>query len=98
MENYNVQDEARKVFIDGIVHNPLMRSQIPPELESVASNITFTGATKPSIPINWRFAESISALKAFEAAMLSILIARKYGVSPGTVTINTYDTHMKPET
>ncbi|KAL4747564.1 hypothetical protein BDW72DRAFT_196639 [Aspergillus terricola var. indicus] len=41
------------------------------------------------IPINWRFAESISALKGLEALWLNALIKAKYGHAPVEVDINT---------
>jgi hypothetical protein len=41
------------------------------------------------MPINWRFAESISALKGLEATILNVLLARKYGIEPQEVVINT---------
>ncbi|KIK51480.1 hypothetical protein GYMLUDRAFT_50511 [Collybiopsis luxurians FD-317 M1] len=62
---------------------------LPTELESLSKHVRFEGSSKPNIPINWRFAESISALKAFEATMLNSLITRKYKIEPADVVINT---------
>jgi hypothetical protein len=42
-----------------------------------------------SIPINWRLAESISALKGLEAAMINVLLKRKYGLPPQEAVIDT---------
>lgn len=86
--SYSVPQEARKVFEEGIIHNPLMKD-LPVELQSLSKCVRFEGSSKPSIPINWRFAESISAMKAFEATMLNHLITRKYKVEPPAITINT---------
>ncbi|KAI1856354.1 hypothetical protein JX265_011601 [Neoarthrinium moseri] len=85
---YDVPSQAQKVLEDGILKNPLMQG-IPIELLSLSELVRFEGSSQPSIPINWRFAESISALKAFEALMLSHLITRKYGMKPTEITINT---------
>ena len=85
---YSVPEEAKKVFEDGILNNPLMKD-LPTHFESLAKHVKFEGTSKPSIPINWRFAESISALKAFEAVLLNNLLTRKYEVDPVDVTINT---------
>ncbi|KAH8900472.1 CoA-transferase family III [Thozetella sp. PMI_491] len=85
---YSVPREAQALFEHGILKNPLMKD-LPPELESFSKLISFDGAAEPSIPINWRFAESISAIKAFEATMLNCLIARKYNAKPASVKINT---------
>ncbi|KAI0393162.1 CoA-transferase family III [Xylariaceae sp. FL0594] len=85
---YSVPFEAKALFEDGILTNPLHKS-LPPQLAGLAKNVKFEGSAKPSIPINWRFAESISALKAFEATMLNYLIISKYNAEPSNVTINT---------
>ncbi|KAI0106555.1 CoA-transferase family III [Hypoxylon sp. NC0597] len=86
--NYSVPQQAQNVFEEGILKNPLMKN-LPPELRSLSKNVQFEGSSRPNIPINWRFAESISALKAFEATMLNYLITRKYKIEPADITINT---------
>jgi len=86
---YSVPQEAKRLFQDGILKNPLMKD-LPPEIESLSKRVQFEGTANPSIPINWRFAESISALKAFEASLLNHLLVRKYRVNPVDVTINTW--------
>ncbi|KAL1880859.1 hypothetical protein Plec18167_003394 [Paecilomyces lecythidis] len=85
---YSVPQEARKVFEDDILGNPLM-SNLPSNLKSLSEYVRFEGCDKPSVPINWRFAESISSLKALEATMLNALLVKKYKISPVKVTINT---------
>ncbi|KAL8789895.1 MAG: hypothetical protein Q9195_006605 [Heterodermia aff. obscurata] len=87
---YSVPQESKKLFIEGILKNPLIQSLLPTELIDSAQLIHFEGNQLPSIPINWRWAESIAALKAFEAAMLNYLLTRKYNIPPVEVTINTY--------
>ncbi|KAI8961389.1 CoA-transferase family III [Daldinia sp. FL1419] len=85
---YSVPQEAEKLFQDGILNNPLMKD-LPRELHSLSRNVQFEGSARPSIPINWRFAESISAMKAFEATMLNYLITKKYNIAPSNIKINT---------
>ncbi|KAI0866503.1 CoA-transferase family III domain-containing protein [Xylaria cubensis] len=85
---YSVPQEAKSLFEDGILRNPLHKG-LPSEIEALAKHVHFEGSSRPSIPINWRFAESISALKAFEATMLNLLVSRKYNVEPSEITINT---------
>ncbi|KAI0506210.1 CoA-transferase family III [Xylaria bambusicola] len=85
---YSVPDEAKTIFEDGILRNPLHKD-LPSGLADLAKHVQFTGSSRPSIPINWRFAESISALKAFEASMLNLLVSRKYNVELSDITINT---------
>ncbi|KAI1651762.1 CoA-transferase family III [Daldinia loculata] len=85
---YSVPQETQRLFQDGILNNPLMKG-LPQELHSLSKTVQFEGSDKPSIPINWRFAESISAMKAFEATMLNYLITKKYNVAPSNVSINT---------
>lgn len=87
---YSIPDETRKVFQDGILQNPLIASTLPHDIEECAGAVRFEGSDRPSIPINWRFAESISALKGLEAAMVNVLLKRKYQVDPQESVINTY--------
>ena len=87
-ENYTVQRETQKIFEQEILNNPLIPS-LPPEIKDASKLIHFVGNDRPSIPINWRFAESVSALKAFEASMLNVLRAKKFGAEFSEVSINT---------
>lgn len=86
---YSIPKETEKVFHEGILNNPLISSSLPDEFKECAKKVEFVGTEKPSIPINWRFAESISALKGYEAAMVNVLLKRKYGVEPQRAVINT---------
>jgi hypothetical protein len=90
MASYSIPQESKLVFQNGILKNPLMQKDLPAEIEEASRGIRFEGTDTPSLPINWRLAESISALKAFEAAVLNVLLKRKYGVEPKSATINTY--------
>jgi hypothetical protein len=74
--SYSIPTEASKLLTTGIILNPLHQSA-PAELLDAAKQVKFIGSALPSIPINWRFAESISALKGFQEAMLSVLLSRK---------------------
>lgn len=87
-KNYSVPDEAAQLFDNGILKNPLLPS-LPSEIKEAGSLVHFDGAKLPSIPINWRFAESVAVMKAFEASMLNVLRAKKYGAKMSEVTINT---------
>ncbi|TPX11478.1 uncharacterized protein E0L32_007897 [Thyridium curvatum] len=92
-DTYSKLDEARNVFFKGILENPLISKDLPAEAASCAARIHFSGSKEPMIPINWRLSESISALKAFEATLLNVLLLRKYGVEPPCVAINTNSDH-----
>ncbi|KAF0324134.1 putative alpha methylacyl-CoA racemase [Colletotrichum asianum] len=85
---YSVPQEASRVFCEGILNNPLV-GPLSPELLALSKRIRFEGSDLPSVPVNWRFAESISALKAYEALLLMQLLSKKYGLSNTEVTINT---------
>lgn len=85
---YSVPREAEAIFHKGILENPLMH-HLPANLGDLVQFVRFEGNALPSIPVNWRWAESISALKALEATMLNRLLTCKYGISPVEVTINT---------
>ncbi|TKA68496.1 hypothetical protein B0A55_08796 [Friedmanniomyces simplex] len=85
---YSVPHEAQKILQTEILNNPLVPS-LPSEIKDAGHLVHFSGNDLPSIPINWRFAESVSALKAFEASMLNVLRSRKYQVPMSEVSINT---------
>lgn len=74
---YSVPKEAQKIFDKEILNNPLI-PKLPKEIHEAGSLVTFTGNDLPSIPINWRFAESAAALKGLEASLLNVLRIRKY--------------------
>lgn len=85
---YSVPAEAQRVFIDGILHNHLIEKFLPKDFEAIAQRISFEGSDHPLIPVNWRFAESVSALKAFEALILGFLLERKYKIECPKIKIN----------
>ena len=87
-EDYSVPAEAKKVFEQGIVNNPCHKS-LHDELKSVAHLVKYKGNDFPKVPINWRFCESISALKGLEASMINIFNQKKYGAQPLPVLIDT---------
>jgi hypothetical protein len=87
-EQYSVPAESMKVFQQGIMNNPLHKS-LHEELKSVAHLVKYEGFDFPKVPINWRFCESISALKGLEASMINILNKKKYNAEPQSVLINT---------
>ena len=87
--SYSVPREAERVFHEGVLSNDQISVDLPPEVEETARKVTFTGTDWPSIPINWRFAESAAALKALEASVIGVLLERKYGVEAPNVEINT---------
>ncbi|KAE8395948.1 CoA-transferase family III domain-containing protein [Aspergillus alliaceus] len=86
---YSVPTEAAQLLRKGIVENPLLASNIPKQARSLADYVTYTGNAKPKIPINWRFAESISALKGLEALWINALLKAKYNQEPVEVRIDT---------
>jgi len=86
---YSIPQSTEHIFHVGILNNPLIAPHLPKEIEECAKPVEFVGNDKPSIPVNWRFAESISALKGLEAAMINVLLKRKYNVEPQRTVINT---------
>lgn len=87
--DYSVPEQTKQLLNKGILENPLIAYDLPTGAAEAASKISFTGSDLPSIPINWRFAESISALKACEATLVNVLLKRKYGLEPVPITIDT---------
>ncbi|KAK6086347.1 Succinyl-CoA-L-malate CoA-transferase beta subunit [Seiridium cupressi] len=86
---YSIPEEANLLFHEGILGNPHLKGKLPAGASDASRTITFEGSDVPSLPINWRFAESISALKAYEATIINVLLQKKYGVGPVKVKINT---------
>lgn len=89
-DQYSVPEEARLLLQKGILSNPLVAKHLPSGALEASRLVSFDGSATPSIPINWRFAESISSLKGLEATVLNVLLKRKYGIEPVKVNINTY--------
>jgi len=88
-DTYSVPSEARRILSEGIFKNPRLAHNIPEgAAEMAARSVKIKGTDKPSIPINWRFAESVTALKAYEASVVSLFIKKKYGVDVGEVVID----------
>lgn len=90
LDDYSIPQETQKLFEEGILNHPLIGPTLPDGIAQAAAKVRFEGSSKPSIPINWRFAESISALKGLEASMINVLLERKYGVEPQEAVINTF--------
>ena len=85
---YSVPEEAKLVLQEGILENPLISKYLPSDIQRIASKIHFVGKEKPTLPVNWRVAESASALHGLEAALIGLLLETKYGVSAPEVEIN----------
>lgn len=64
-------------------------STILSEWKDLSKFVKYEGSRLPSIAINYRFAESVAALKGFEAILINALLGRKYGQKPLPVIINT---------
>lgn len=86
---YSVPAEAEQLFHKGLLENPLISKDLPKEAEECSRKVKFTGSDEPSIPINWRFAESAASLKGLEATMINVLLKRKYGLDPQEVIVDT---------
>jgi hypothetical protein len=84
-----VPDQAKLVFEEGILNNPLIAKDLPKDAKELGNKIRFNGSQAPTVPINWRFAESVSALKGLEAVMVLSLLRKKYNTEVQEVTINT---------
>ena len=87
--DYSIPLESERLLKNGILLNALHKD-LPTEAVEYGSLVRFEGSNHPSIPINWRFAESVASLKGFESVMVNVILKRKYGVEPGQVVINTY--------
>jgi hypothetical protein len=93
---YSVPEQARLVFKDGILKNPLIAKDLPKDANELGDKISFNGHDAPTVPINWRFAESVSSLKGLEAVMILALLRRKYKTEVKEVTIDTSVSLLEP--
>jgi len=89
LKDYSVPQQSKVVLLEGIVSNSLISKDLPEEVAEYVTKVHFEGSDGPMIPINWRFAESVSSLKGLEAVMLMNLLDRKYNVKVDEVRINT---------
>ncbi|CAO3640530.1 unnamed protein product [Cunninghamella echinulata] len=88
MDKYNLQEECMNLFHSSIINND--KVTYSSDLKQLASTkLRFEGSQQPGIPINWRFAESISVLKAFEGLSILDLVQKKYNKTIDNITINT---------
>ncbi|CRG89149.1 Secretory phospholipase A2 receptor [Talaromyces islandicus] len=85
---YSVPQETYKVFREGILRSPRVKQHLLDDLEKYA-NISFEGSPDPILPVNWRFGESISSLKALEATYINAILDKLYGVPVQKATIST---------
>jgi hypothetical protein len=89
MAEYSTPLESKRIFLEGIAQNVLLPS-LPRNFARCAELVHLHGNAAPSIPVNWRWVESISALKALEATMVNCLLMDKFKIEPTDVSINTY--------
>lgn len=90
LDTYSIPNEAKDLLLQGIIKNAKQKG-LPKDILSHAQKVQFKGSRLPSIAINWRFAESMAALKGFEAAMLGVLLSRRYELAePLKAVINTW--------
>lgn len=87
-KTYSVPQELKKVLVDGILGHK-RHSQLPKECADLANHVEYEESSLPSIPVNWKLAESVASLKGFEAVMINALLGRKYNQSPLKIVINT---------
>ncbi|KAH7121505.1 putative L-carnitine dehydratase [Dactylonectria macrodidyma] len=86
--SYSVLEETSKVLREGILKNTLTNQHLLPGLEKYAERIRFEGSRSPQLPVNWRFSESLGALKALEATYVNAILDKVYGLAPQEVVIN----------
>ena len=88
IDDYSIPEESRQCLLTGIL-NHVGHKQLPHECIEYANLDRYVGDNAPKMPINWRLAESVAALKGFEAVMVGLLLNKKYGLPPQEVTVNT---------
>ena len=88
MASYSVPAECKRVLKNGILDHPA-HQDLPAECRDIFDLVKFEGHHEPRMAINWRFAESVCALKGLEAILVNVLLSRKYSLPHQEVVINT---------
>ena len=70
---YSVPLTSMRYLVDGISKHP-GHLALPTECHELSKFINYVGDEQPKMATNWRLAESVSALKGFEAIMLNLLL------------------------
>jgi hypothetical protein len=86
---YSIPNEAHRVFTNKVLGDSRINKDLPQGYEEASKGLRFVGNDSPSLPINWRFAEAVSSLKALEATLVNILLKRKYKSDYRDVEIDT---------
>ncbi|KAI9150874.1 Acetyl-coenzyme A transferase nodX [Paramyrothecium foliicola] len=88
MDNYNVQDESRRILRDIILKGSSL--SLDPALHQAVDKVEFLGNdSKPFIPTPCKITESASALTGLVAAAASAVAADRYGIGHQNVEVNT---------
>lgn len=90
---YSVVRESADVLKHGILNHPITVPHLISGLDKYADSVSFEGSDNPSLPVNWRFAESIAALKGLESIYVNAILDKVYGIAPQKVLINTLVTY-----
>ena len=88
MATYSIINEVHRLLQTAVLEHPPTAKLLPTEAKRYLRKIRFTGSESPSIPVNWRFAESIAVLKAVEGLMIDALLESKYGIEAQDIVIN----------
>ncbi|KAF2135831.1 uncharacterized protein K452DRAFT_303256 [Aplosporella prunicola CBS 121167] len=89
MENYNVQEESKRIFQERVLGDA-ERLGLPDSFLEAGKKIRFTGAdSKPFIPTPCKITESASALTALVSAAASAVASDRYGIEYQDVEVNT---------
>ncbi|CAO3618655.1 unnamed protein product [Cunninghamella blakesleeana] len=76
MTIYSVPKACEQLFQSAILNNEKIK--LSEEFKKLANKVKFEGTEEPSLPINWRYGEVASVLKAFEGLSMLYLIQNKY--------------------
>ena len=87
-DGYSIVREAYILLRTAALEHPQTTALLPTQAKAYAEKIKFTGNDSPSIPVNWRFAESVAVLKALEGIMINALLEKKYSVEAQDVVVN----------
>ncbi|KAH7014704.1 CoA-transferase family III domain-containing protein [Macrophomina phaseolina] len=88
MDNYSVQDEAKRFLHERLLEDASL--ELPQSFKEAAKKIKFVGDDpKPFVPTPCKITESASALTALVAAAASAVAADRYGIDYQEIDVNT---------
>lgn len=87
MPEYSVQDEAKRILFESLLHDP--RLGFTPDVVAAAKTVNFSGGKNPFLPGPFKMSETSSALSALVGTYGSVIANERYGIKQD-VSVDTF--------